>query len=841
MSKTTKKEKRAPLSQNTKKGLIIAGICVVLIALLVTSILAIVKQPEDPDDNNNNNNNSGTSTLYIKNGDFAYFDKESATFPKTADNWALYSYKEPETNSDGKVTSHGFNKITDNEKVLYGVVSANEDDWATVQNDLANQNVNVTNPGIHDEEDLDKNIFMLANKEATTSSIVSAYFSISSQSSAKITVWLNTSQLKDGSKATVMIQKYASSLSAMEENRYAHNFEISKADGWQAYDFYVFNRESGSRSLVISIGLGNCYDGTNGEGVLFVDDVAFETVSANEYRKYVTSTQEDTTYAIIGEDKSDNAERYSQLETLNDTTTVTTLTLEDYLKQADAIVDGEAYSPFTKNDAFSIYKMSNDGTVKTPLALTLNKWNGNDIIVKSSDETKDHLHISFWARIFQDGRVTARGNIVLQKFEDGEWKDLDSGAFSSVVTSQNISEDNNCGWTKYDFYLKPNSNAETQIRVVYALGDIQPSYSDEKYIPKGSMYVTTPFVEEITASDYSSASSGTYAKKLNLVGNTASASITNGSFSSMSTSNANQPTGWTPVFGGANLIYKDGLGDKSPEGLPQNASDVTAVVEKNMTGNGAPAYDDSEGNFLKLTNNTATAFGYISSDFTLSAKTAYAVSVLAKTEGSTHPNIYVVKNGAENRADAIVGKIETSATDKVANDNAFGMIKSEDEGNGWTRYYIVIVTGDDSMTVRLALFNGKIDGSATQQGTVCYDIANLNTLGTYTVDTAEDSEKTNRERITFSATSGYTAFDKLTDEEISALAENSNVDVSKPDFEAIVTKAMTPAEEEPEKPEEPTPSKVNIGLLLSVISSIAMVGALLIVVVVRVFKKNSNK
>lgn len=841
MSKTTKKVQKQPLSLNAKKGITIAVICVVLVAVLVTSILTVVKQPADTDDNNNNNNNGGTSTLYIKNGDFAYFDKESETFPKTADNWSLYSYKEPVTDSEGKVTSHGFEKITDTEKVLYGVVSADEDNWEIVSGDLASQNVTVTNPGVHNDEDLDKNVYMLANKEATTSSIVSAYFSVSSQTSAKITVWLNTAQLAEGSKATVMIQKYASTLSAMTENRYAHSFEISKADGWQAYDFYVFNRESGSRSVVISIGLGNCYEGTTGEGVLFVDDVTYETVSANEYRKYVEGVHaDDTTFATIGEDKSDDANRYSQLVAYNSTTTVATLSLNDYLAQTDAIVDGEAYSPFTTNDAFGMFKISNDGSVLTPVALVLDKWNGNDIIVKSSDETKDHLHISFWVRVFQDGRVTARGNITLQKREDSEWKDLDGGTFSSIVTSQSIAEDNNCGWTKYDIYLKPNSNAETQIRVVYSLGDLNPVYSDNKFIPKGSLYVTTPFVEDITASDYSSASSGTYSKKVNLVGNTASASITNGSFSSISTSNANQPTGWTPVFGGANLIFKDGKGDTAPEGLPKNASDVTAGLEKNKTGAGAPAFDDSEGNFLKLTNNVATAYGYVSSDITLSSRTVYAISVLAKTEGSAHPNVYVVKSGADSREKAIVGKIDALAGATVADDNAFGMISSADEGNGWTRYYIVVVTGDESMTVRLALFNGSVDGTSTQQGTVCYDIASLSTLGSYTVDTDEESEKTNRERITFTAASGYTVFEELTAEEITALAANSNVTISEPDWESIVTKAMTPAEEEEEEPEEETPNTVNWGLLLSVISSVAMVGFLAIAIVVRVFKKRSN-
>ena len=832
MSKTSKKVVKQPLSPTTVRTIYITVICLVMAVILAVSLALVLKQPTTTPDDGSDGGSSGTSTLYIKNGDFAYFDDESDTFPKSADNWTTYTYKAP----DGD--THGFTEITDSEQVISGVIDTDDEAWTSVSADLASQGITATNPGIHDE-DLDTNIYMFGTKHATNASIFSSSFSIGSQTSAKITIWLNTSLLGDTSKATIAVQKYSSSnLSAKDDDRYAYSFEIEKAEGWKAYELYLFNRETGSRSVVVSVGIGNCYTNDLADGVLFIDDITYETVSANEYRKFVANTENTTNYGIIGEDDEIAASEYSELVNY-DGTTATPITLEDYLSLENAKVEGEAYSPFTLNDHFSIYRVSNDGTNKNTVALMLDKWNGNNIVVKSSDDLKDHLHISFWVRVDQNN-VTAQANIMLQSLKDGKWEDLNNGSFTSVVTSQEIDTDNNCGWTKYDIYLKPTSASETTVRVVLALGNVNGYSSEGKYTPNGTLFVTSPYVEAISASDYSSASSGTYAKKVSLVGSTASTTVNNGSFSNISTSNPLQPTSWIPVFAGYNVIYKDGKGNDTIDGLVTTQEAVEGIVERNNVNGNAPYYDDSEQNILKITNNTATAFGYLSNDITLSAKTVYAFSVLVKTEGDANPYFYVVKNGADTRANAVVGKIETKAGATVADDGKFGLTSSAEEGNGWARYYIVIATGEENMTVRVALFNGSIDGNVKQQGTVYYDYAAMNTLGTYTVDTDKESEKTDRERITFTASEGYTVFEELTDAEFTALAENSNVAISQPDWTTIVENAMAEPVEDDAPETTPEGNKVDVALLLSVISSVALVCALLIVIVVKVFKKRNN-
>jgi len=841
MSKKTKKVEKKSLTPNEKKTIIIAAICVAMAIILAVSLSLVLKPkpitPNDPGDDSN-----GSSTLTIKNGDFAYFDDDKDTYPKTADNWTKRTYQTPEENK-----THGFDEIKDDTNVVAGVVPANEDDWETVQNDLAKQGITdaVTFPDVHVDA-VDKNIYMFATKQATTAAIFSQTFSVASQVSAKITVWINAEQVKNGN-AVVMLQNGSGTLKADDTEWHAYKTDIAKADGWVAYEFYIFNRKASSAVIICSVGLGNCYDGTTAEGVLFVDDITYETVSANEYRKFYDEEEDPTktNYSIIEGETTTETVEYAKWTSDVDATYTPT----EYIGLDEAKLDGEAYSPFVKDEPFSIRAISNDGKVATPKMFVLESWNGNDIVVASSEELKDHLHIGFWLRTVNvNGNAVA--NIILQSKDGADWKDVKNGQFTSVETSQEIDTDKNCGWVKYDVYVKPTSATETQLRLIVTLGR-QEGYEgfENVYYPEGTIFVSDPIVEEISASEYKKGT-GTYSKQVSLtVGNQASLQISNGSFSNYVTTNKDQPTNWTPVFAGQNEIYRDGKGDDEIANLVKTAEWVWGGIEKNDKADSANKIvgDDVEKNVLKLENKKATSHGYLSEKFTLTSKTVYALSVMAKVDSGKNPYIYVVKDNPENRTDdAFLGKIEKAAdVANVADDNKFGNpFFQENLGNGWVRYYMIIVTGDESVSARLALFNGSIDGSAMQEGTVYYDMASWNVLGSYTVNTDKDAEVENkRDRIEFTATKGYKTFEELSDEELTAVIAESNVvsNATDWDWENIVDEAMKEPEEKPEEPAaEPENEPVNLGLLFGLLSSVALVGALLIVVVVKLFKKRNR-
>lgn len=832
-----------PLSGKTKTIILIVAICVLAAVILGIALNEILK-PATKTPGSETPDNSGSSSLTIKNGDFVYTKSNSTSFPREAQNWSRYTAP---TGTDTSLVS-----IEDSQKALMGIIDTDAEKWDEVSGDLSG--MTVTNPKTHDDS-LDTNVYMIASREATTASILSDSFSISSNTSVKITVWLNTSQLTDGSKAVIMLTQ--STTNIKEDNWYAYDFEIGKEtganenNGWISKDFYVFNRNSSSKSIRISVGLGNVYDSKleddarNGEGVLFVDDITFETVTANDYRKYADGENGGHNYKIIeASDTTDKDIVYKEL--VAEGNTIIEKTIDNYDDYLTEYVNKVNYAPFTKKDdfvavengmPFTIYQISNNGSVKTPVGLRLK----DTIAVKTSDTDKDHHHISFWVRVDQ-ANVIADINILLQKKVGDKYETLDSkkdGAsgelFTEEVTGQTIATDTNNGWKKFDIYIKPSS-AETEISVLITLGSAK-GYEADKYVPNGTMYVTAPTYELIAQKDYSNASSGTTSKKISLVGVTASMGVTNGTFSNTTNTAPTQPASWTPVFAGQNAIYKDGKGD---EAFVKDLNTTAAAVKGSgivKDVDSAPSIDDSEKGVLKLVNNAATSQGYLSSNISLSAKSVYVLSVLAKVEGNAKPFIYLINNNKD-RADAVIAKIEKTAVKPVDDEAVFNQDSVTD---GWQRYYIVVVTGDDALTVRMGLFNGSIDGSVKPDNgaTVYYDQADSTKIGSYSLEKDTDNEDAKLYNVTYASESGYTAFDKL------ELADADNVVTIQPtDSEWEKIRTIPEDNDDDDHDHENTEEKqpVDLALLFSVISSVALVAALLIVVVIRIYRnKNKNK
>ena len=860
----SKKVATQPLSDNTRKLIII--IAIILVAVIILSIsLALVLKTEEKTPAVDNTDSSNSSTLPIKNGDFLYSNTEATAYPHTAVNWTKYAYK-------AKSGSHqDFEYITTTEKSVMGIIDVSDENWAEVSNDITPvlpEGVTLVNPGKHSEDLDDDNIYMIYNKEAANASILSDSVSVATGASVRITVWLNAKYIESG-KAVIMIQK--SNTYADDEYWYAYHFEIEYAgdnataddNGWQKHEFYIFNRETSTQYVKVNVGLGNVYKNVNAEGILYVDDITYETVTADEYRQQVDENNNGLEnvyepYKILENEDITDESTYSELEMAMDTKSIDTYTnSDDYVKAA-------TYSPFTNRDDFQdgdknfiIYKLEQKKDDTSILALRMK----DTFTMQASPINKDHYHISFWIRVEkQDGHAATKANVYIQQQNDkGEWEDLES--FTSITTSQDIEKDNNCGWVKYDIYLKPSTANTDTIGILFVLGN-KDGYKDgdpNGMAPRGSMYVTSPAWEKISYKDYNNASNGSYVKKIDLVGDSANVTVNNGSFSNVN-STGTQPTGWTPVFAGDNAIYKDGKGDK----LDAKYKEASLVEGSGVSKEGS-AVDDAQKSVLKITTQ-GTNFGYISNDITLSAHTIYVISVLVKGT----PNIYLVDN-SKDREEAIVARTEKAdAEAQQGLDKYFDYSLDEvtDNVNGWVRYYMVYVTGDSSTTLRIALFNGKIDstdGTSLAEGTVLYDNVKLKAIGTYSLLTPEgydeDSEEQQYFDITFSANKGYSdALKDLIGEELTV----SYTDVFNSDSEILKTLAgsnVQPTAEDwkematiPEKEDEnndnsdgddttnKTPTEVDWGLLMSVLSSIILVAALLIVFVLKVFQnKNRNR
>ena len=875
-----KKKAVQPLSENTRKAIIIAAIVAVAIVILSVS-LALILKPDALTESGSNSSGNGSSTLVIKNGDFAYTSSDDTNYPLTAQNWTKYGYKAKSG------SSHDFAAISTTEKVVMGIVNTDtenaDDNWNTVLADLADEGItNVTNPKLHaSSEAEDNNVYMIATKEATTASILSDSASISSGKSVKITVWLNTQQLAEGTNAVVMVQK--STVSAKSEYWYAYEFNINKdsaeypadENGWQKLEFYIFNRDSSTKYIRVSVGIGNVYSGEEGldlietgegdektespitgEGILFVDDITYEEVTANDYRQVVDGDAIEHSYKIIENEDIVDKSKYIELIAENGDV------LTPFTNSDDVADLAGGYSPFTDRDdffkddeegnhteptGFKVYKLSNNGdSVSNSIAVRLS----NPLSLLSSLTQKDHLHLSFWIRVTQVNKI-AVANIYVQSRDIGEieWTDLSNGSWTTQVTSQEIEEDSNAGWAKYDIYLKPSAN-EKEISILFVFGSSEYSEKDDSLglYPDGDLYVTSPAYEQISYNDYNSASSGTRVKKIDLIGeeSTASTTVTNGSFSTVNNTGT-QPSSWTPAFAGDNTIYRDGKGNTEIDGLNRLVADIDGSGVQQSFGK-TSGLDDDQSNVLLIKNNVATSFGYFSNNITLSSHTAYVFSVMAMTEDAgVKPYIYLLNTDTSlDRKDRVITSITDTTTVSATTERYLGhMVASSKLANGWTRYYIVVVTGNESQTVRLALFNGSIDGEHLQSGSLYFDGIELYAFSTYSLvddETIGEDEKATNYVVEWGDGNYGKNFEELVAEDLL-----QGVVIIQPTEEEWAKITLIPETNEDEggdnegEETEKTPREVDWALLFSIISSVALVAALLVVVVVRYFNGKNKK
>lgn len=816
---------RKPINKN---ALIISIVCVVTaLVIAVSLIIALWPAPADKTIADLDNPTIETSDSTIKNGDFSYVGEEATLYPKSAQDWSKYTWQEP-TN---EYTQY-YKEILSNTNTLMGIVDTN--DWDKVSNDLSKYGITIDNPGIPVQDAKDSNVYMIHNREQYSASIYSRSFSVAASTSVKISVYLKTVNV-DGAGAFVMVKQNSNNAvetsSSNTQYWYMHkgikDAGVTGTTEWQKYDFYFFNQTSSSKTLYINVGLGNIYDNTTATGTLFIDEITYETVTANDYRLH----KDDGNSAYTAEKESED-----------NPSTVATLSGSDPSNvTADVVTAGQylteyTYSPFL-NDADNLIKVSNNGTYSGQVA------------VKSSDITVDgpstntHLHISLWVRVISENNsVLPNANIYL--YEQGNTTELSS--FTAVRTSGEIETDDNNGWLQYHFYVRPAQGNKT-LYLLISLGD-KNGYVNTDAIPNGTMYVSYPVVEEITRDEYSSATSGTYVNTVDL-GNTYTSSdaffdtfdsYTNNS----STTGLLTPSGWTPVYAGAVELTKNGKDDIT---VNDSYNSVTSGIERDSAV--APTNDKEEKAVLKITNNVSTAFGYMSSDISLSANTVYLISVLGRSDGTAKPSVYLMDYDEDNNVSM---SYALSTINNKVDDDKFNNL----EQTGWTRYYFVVATGDTAKTVRLVLFNGAMDatGSDTSKqssGTVYFDQAWAKSIGTYKRDnTAEQlyTKDDNGEWIldeelakemTYTATAGYDELDTL-------IADLQNEDGTyKFDNIQIVdnrlTDIATPTEEEDGGTDGDTTTPTNnvdAGLIVSIVISSLLLAAVVIVVLVKfVFRR----
>ena len=743
MSKNTKTVNR-PMASWDKRAIWITAI-VVAVAVIAIIVMTSIFGNTTINPDNDGSNSGGSSSLTISNGDFLYTQSESTSLPYEAQDWVKKTY------NDGKT----FGDIEDEQKVVMGIVNTNEAVWADVESALAAKGLDVSNPLTHstdgvidqvavEEDEVDiANVYMIATKEATNASILSNSFSIPSLTSVKITVWLNAEQLASGSTASVMVQRSSSTIASEKNGNtqywFAYDLEIqqqvtSGTNGWQKHEFFVFNRSSNSTSVRLNVGIGNVYGNVASSGALFIDDITYETVTANEYRKHFDATNH-LSYIIEAKDQKDSEVKSFNWTNASELNVGGKTGVEAYLNTDAAKVNGEAYSPFVGTDKFALYQVNSTGKLTQNISLT------------GADGQDNYLHLYFWMRVVEQSQYPQASIADITLRDTSASADKSLSKLVNIAAVKDITEDNNCGWKQYHIYVKPDqdvTDAEVSLTIEWA---------DTGLAHDGQMFVSELMCEIISDTDYAKATSNSTTNvKADMSKTHASTGVTNGTFGYLEDTSKTQPENWTPVFAGSNDIYQDGKGNEAINGVVTTKDAIDNKIMKV----GAPSYDDAYGYYLAVTNKQATAQGFLSQSISLSAKSIYRISVLAKVEGNANPYIYLVNKAlaqAEEgtRADAIVGKFEAVATNS---DMDKLLMQPVQEGNGWVRYYFIVETADAGVAVNVALFNGSIDGTTLATGTVYYDQVVVEQLGSYTIGEDAENEDATLYQVSYTAKSG---------------------------------------------------------------------------------------
>ena len=186
----------------------------------------------------------------------------------------------------------------------------------------------------------------------------------------------------------------------------------------------------------------------------------------------------------------------------------------------------------------------------------------------------------------------------------------------------------------------------------------------------------------------------------------------------------------------------------------------------------------------------------------------------------------------------------------------FAPLDAPAENNGFVKYHIFVVTGDESMSVALALFNGALNedcsSAFTQQGTIYFDFAAFKNYSTYTREYELNDDETD---YVYDEDGNVKYEDTIADDLAYAIGEvstgvygintdNGDTFYTYDNVAVLNNQGVLDApeievedeEDEDDKIEDPaTESKVDVGLLLSIISSCLLVCALLIVIVIKFF------
>jgi hypothetical protein len=513
------------------------------------------------------------------------------------------------------------------------------------------------------------------------------------------------------------------------------NFEvkyIDTASAWVTYSFYVEANEVRNKDFTLELWLGQGgKDDTDTltEGIAFFDNVVLTEVTEGQYDTQKTAYDANpNNYAgmvvsllstnpnLVPNYNLTNIDAVTGLpvewsyETTSDEVIVNDGDVEyKLMEDADLNADEwttalqEKYFGLSENPLYPYNTMSPVFLVHNTIPVIFGMGLDDELDIMPNL----HYRMAIWLKT--SGIDESLGvNVKLVTGSDDDMETLSS--FTTINTEEYENYQTN-DYVELVFYVQGHELEDNSLRLLIEMGS-GTAFDPTKYV-EGYLMLSNVNMEQITYTEYSSASSGTYTKLYSFAEN--SGTVSNGNFNALDleetevdengalTDKPGVPKSWTAssttednvVSGiinvdnaalltelGLNDVYND---DGWTEPYPVDFGSPCLLMIQSK-----PASGDYDG--------TVEPFGYESKSFTLSKASYYIVKVYVKTVG-----------------DAVANIILAPTTDTDPED----FISIDTDGQ-WEEFVFVVETGRASVTTKVELYLGNKDGDDVS-GTVFFD------------------------------------------------------------------------------------------------------------------------
>ena len=521
--------------------------------------------------------------------------------------------------------------------------------------------------------------FLMINTDSSTTAVkyTSSDVTLAANSFYAVSAWVRTGNFTEGTGASIRLNglggnysfdniNTVSKLNSPYDNDFSHETESGiNLYGWRKYTFYIATSPLGSKTLSLSLGVGDEYSDDDeksanyAKGYAFFDMVEGREIDATDYNRSIAHINN------LGEEMK----QYFRVVDLSLKTAFADGEQDSFVFDANnwsyiGYTDNGAKDGFISGEASdSLDRYGLDEAPKTAVGQSNADANLEKILVISSyqnktDDVKNYSDIyrgvksdatltipmfsyrrlSVWVKT--DGVSDASGaDLVLTKLLPNGQDDESENKKEFVI--ENVTGDENSagrhGWKEYAFYIQGSSIEEYKLKLSLRLG------SSESDKASGTVMFNNIRFDTITSSEFTdNSANGTIVSIDGTFANNDSG-VTNGAFFLAGDYDEYKyplaPASWTKVE--ASDAAWDGYSNNSSycdydnviSGIVPTENDFLGDMFKDFVGfDVVNPRRGEKGNLLLISSKKPTALGYRSSDITLTANTANKLSVTLKAE-----------------------------------------------------------------------------------------------------------------------------------------------------------------------------------------------------------------